>query len=338
MARKSCYNIVEMSEKVVTTGGKPFRSKLAPYESEVKELKASGASVRAIAAEMLARHGIQVSHNAVASFLRTHGAKHRNFLDGIGEARRAELLKAIRALWTHDSTAIEGNTLSLGDTMAVLEYGLTVKGKPLKDHQDVVAHANGVDFVRSLIDQGRIAEEDVLELHRIVVPNETRDIYKPIGAWKREDNGTYGAEGGRSVYMPYASADETPKLMRDWIKAFNSLFGDIKGEEAALEAYLFAHVSFVRIHPFFDGNGRLARLLANLPVLYAGFPPIVVPSEARLDYIRELWNYQRAVGVISLAKNELLPEPSRLDNLRRLVRNWWQTTLDLVAEAKGARK
>ena len=99
-------------------------------------------------------------------------------------------------------------------------------------------------------------------------------------------------------------------------------------------AYLFAHVSFVRIHPFFDGNGRIARLLANLPVLCAGFPPIVVPSEARLDYISELWDYQRAVGVISLASRELLPEPSRLDNFRRLVRGWWRTTLDLVAEAK----
>ena len=188
--------------------------------------------------------------------------------------------------------------------------------------------------MRSLIDKGRIAEEDVFALHRIVVPDETRDIYKPVGAWKREDNGTYGAEGGRSVYMPYAAADETPKLMRDWIKAFNSLFGDIKDEDSALEAYLFAHVSFVRIHPFFDGNGRIARLLANLPVLCAGFPPIVVPSEARLDYISELWDYQRAVGVISLASRELLPEPSRLDNFRRLVRGWWQTTLDLVAEAK----
>ena len=326
-----------MRKKVVTRGGKPYQSKLAPHEAEIKKLKADGVSVRAIAAEMLARHGLHVSHNAVASFLRTHGARRRNFLDGIGEARRAELLKAIRALWTHDSTAIEGNTLTLGDTMAVLEYGLTVKGKPLKDHQDVVAHANGVDFVRSLLDKGRIAEGDVLALHRIVVPNEPRDIYKPVGAWKREDNGTYGAEGGRSVYMAYASADDTPKLMRDWTKAFNLLFGGVKGDEAALEAYLFAHVSFVRIHPFFDGNGRVARLLANLPVLYAGFPPIVVPAGARLDYIRELWNYQRAVGTVSLAKRELLPEPARLDNLRRLIRDWWRTTLDLVAEAKGVK-
>ena len=66
-----------------------------------------------------------------------------------------------------------------------------------------------------------------------------------------------------------------------------------------------------------------------------GFPPIVVLSGVRLDYIRELWDYKRAVGVISLAKMELLPEPSCLDNLRRHIRGWWQTTLDLVAEANG---
>ena len=67
------------------------------------------------------------------------------------------------------------------------------------------------------------------------------------------------------------------------------------------------------------------------------FPPIVVPSEARLDYIRELWDYQRAVGVISAASSELLPESRRLDGLRRLARSWWQTTLDLVADAKSPR-
>ena len=335
MVHKSCYNTVDMGRKVVTIGGKPFHSKLAPYESEVKELRASGASVRAIAAEMFARHGIQVSHNAVASFLRTHGAKRRNFLDGIGEARRTELLKAIRALWTHDSTAIEGNTLSLGDTMAVLEYGLTVKGKPLKDHQDVVSHAKGVDFIQSLIGRKKITAEDLFTLHRIVVGEDSRDIYRPVGAWKREDNGTYGAENGKSVYMPYAPADDTPALMAEWLKAFNArLKASATSEDGALESYLFAHVSFVRIHPFFDGNGRLARLLANLPVLSAGFPPIVVPAEARLDYIRELWNYQRAVGGISRRQSELVPQSERLDGLRLLLHEWWQTTLDLVAEAK----
>ena len=326
-----------MGKKVVT-GGKPFQSKLAPYEAEVKTLRAAGMSIRAITEEIRLRHGIILSHNAVASFLRTHGAGRRSFLDGLGEVRKDELLRQLRAVWTHDSMAIEGNTLTLGDTMAVLEYGLTVKGKPLKDHQDIVSHAKGVDFVRTLIGKIRIEEADLFTLHRIVMGEPTTDIYRPVGGWKREDNGTYGVEDGKSVYMSYASANDTPALMAHWRDAFNTLLRTTSAatETEALEAYLFAHVSFVRIHPFFDGNGRLARLLANIPVLAAGFPPIVVPSEARLDYIRELWNYQRAVGVVTLANRDLLPEPERLDGLRRLARDWWRVTLDLVAEAKKA--
>ena len=323
--------------RIVVTGGKPFQSKLAPYEAEIKELKSQGASIRAIAVEMASRHGLAVSHNAVASFMKTHGVSRKSFLDGISETRKRELLAQLKAVWTHDSTGIEGNTLTLGDTMAVLEYGLTVKGKPLKDHQDVVSHAKGVDFVQTLIGRKKVTEEDLFSLHRIVVGEDTRDIYRPVGAWKREDNGTYGVEDGKSVYMPYAKADDVPWLMGNWLKGFNKSVKGVKTQDDALEAYVFSHVSFVRIHPFFDGNGRIARLVANLPVLHAGLPPIVVPSEARLDYIRELWDYQRAVGVISAASSELLPESRRLDGLRRLARSWWQTTLDLVADAKSPR-
>lgn len=81
-------------------------------------------------------------------------------------------------------------------------------------------------------------------------------------------------------------------------------------------------------------NGRMARLLANIPVLRAGFPPIVVPAEARLDYIHELWTYQRSVGRISLKDDNLLPDSWRLANFRNLVCDWCRTTLDLVEEAK----
>ena len=113
------------------------------------------------------------------------------FLEGIGETRKAELLKQLRAVWTHDSTAIEGNTLSLGDTMFVLGYGLTVKGKPLKDQADVQNHARAIDAVLELVERGKLTEEDVFRLHRLVINEQPADIYKPVGAYKREDNGTY---------------------------------------------------------------------------------------------------------------------------------------------------
>lgn len=325
-----------MIGRVVTKRGKPFRSALAPYEWEVKDFHAQGMSVRAIAEEMLVRHGVQISHNAVASFLRTH-RRAKSFLEGLTETRKGELLKALKALWTHDSTAIEGNTLTLGDTMVVLEYGLTVKGKPLKDQQDVAAHGRAVDFIRDLTKVGRLTEEDVLQLHRLTVPVETVDIYRPVGAWKQEDNGTYGVEGGRQVYMPYAPTDDTPMLMKAWIRDFNGLYRVNMGQDEALEAYVRAHTSFVRIHPFFDGNGRLARLLANLPVLFAGYPPIVIPSDSRIDYIAALWKYQRLVGVVSEKNPELLPRPELLDDFKSLVRQAWNQTLDLVAEAGKAK-
>ena len=325
-----------MIGRVVTKRGKPFRSALAPYEWEVQDFHAQGMSVRAIAEEMLVRHGVQISHNAVASFLRTH-RRARNFLEGLSETRKGELLKALKAQWTHDSTAIEGNTLTLGDTMVVLEYGLTVKGKPLKDQQDVAAHGRAVDFIRNLTKVGRLTEEDVLQLHRLTVPVETVDIYRPVGAWKRENNGTYGVEDGRQVYMSYASADDTPALMKAWIRDFNGLYRANMGQDEVLEAYVRAHTSFVRIHPFFDGNGRLARLLANLPVLFAGYPPIVIPSDSRIDYIAALWKYQRLVGVVSEKDPELLPRPELLDDFKSLVRQAWNQTLDLVAEAGKAK-
>ena len=139
------------------------------------------------------------------------------FLDGIPATRKEEPIKQLKAVWTHDSTAIEGNTLTLGDTMFVLGYGLTVKGKPLKDQIDVQNHANAVDAVMDLVMRGRLMEEDVFTLHRIVINEQSRDIYKPVGAYKRENNGTYWPdENGRSVYHAYLPSDKVPEAMKAW--------------------------------------------------------------------------------------------------------------------------
>lgn len=243
------------------------------------------------------------------------------FLDGIPATRKEELLKQLKAVWTHDSTAIEGNTLTLGDTMFVLGYGLTVKGKPLKDQIDVQNHANAVDAVMDLVMRGRLMEEDVFTLHRIVINEQSRDIYKPVGAYKREDNGTYWPdENGRSVYHAYLPSDKVPEAMKAWLDEFNGFYRAEATEDEAIDAYARTHVGFTSIHPFYDGNGRLARLLSNLPVLFAGYPPIVIPVESRQDYLQALWDYERG-------NTDLLA-------FKSFVRTCWQTTLDLVAEAR----
>ena len=246
------------------------------------------------------------------------------FLDGITETRKAELLKQLRAVWTHDSTAIEGNTLTLGDTMFVLGYGLTVKGKPLKDQTDVQNHARAIDAVLELVGRGKLTEEDVFRLHRLVINEQPADIYKPVGAYKREDNGTYWPnEQGGSTYHAYLPADEVPAAMAKWLDEFNGLCRAEATECELVDAYARTHAGFTSIHPFYDGNGRLARLLSNLPVIFAGFPPIVIPVESREDYLKALWEYECGNG-------ELGP-------LKDVVRAAWRTTIDLVAEAKNGK-
>ena len=241
------------------------------------------------------------------------------FLDGITDTRKGELLSALKAEWTHDSTAIEGNTLSLGDTMFVLEYGLTVKGKPLKDQIDVRNHARAIDRVFEIFGRGSLEEEDLFDLHRLVINEQSRDIYKPVGAYKREDNGTYVAVGGRSVYHAFLPADETPAAMKRWFGDFNRLYRSPATPEEAIDAFARAHAGFTSIHPFYDGNGRLARLVGNLPVLYAGFPPIVIPMERREDYLGCLWHYENGGDLASF---------------REFLGEVWKHTLDLVAEAR----
>jgi len=242
------------------------------------------------------------------------------FLDGITETRKEELKAQLRSIWTHDSTAIEGNTLTLGDTMFVLSYGLTVKGKPLKDQLDVQNHAKAVDEILRLVEAGRLVEEDVFRLHRLVINEQSNDIYKPVGAYKREDNGTYHLVDGKSVYHAYLSADEVPAAMEKWLVEFNASCKADATPDEALDAYIAAHMRLTAIHPFFDGNGRLARLIANLPVLFAGFPPIVIPMERREDYIKSILDYERGVSDIA--------------PFRSLVNVAWQTTLELVQEAR----
>lgn len=241
--------------------------------------------------------------------------------EGITETRKAELLKQLRAVWTHDSTAIEGNTLSLGDTMFVLEYGLTVKGKSLKDQVDVQNHARAVDKVLEIFERGRLTEEDLFTLHRHVINVQATDIYKPVGAYKREDNGTYRpGPDGRSVYHAYLPADEVPAAMKKFIENFNNLYRADANQEELVEAYVSSHVAFTSIHPFYDGNGRLARLISNLPILFAGYPPIVIPAESREEYLKALWAYE------STAHD--------LEPLKALIRASWEPALSLFSEAR----
>jgi len=257
------------------------------------------------------------------------------FLNKLDSDLRKALMAQIRNLWTHSSTAIEGNSLTLGETAFVLEEGLTVAGKPLRDHEEVVGHAKAIDLLYAILrDDRNLTREDLFALHRAVQTEAVFDVYKPLGRWKNQPNSTAAVVNGTQVIFEYALPEDVPKLMEMWFNLFNKLEGSVKPQdwEAALDAYVSLHVSFVRIHPFFDGNGRLARLVANLPVLKAGLPPIVVPREQRQQYIKALSDYHYAMGQVR-AGDDLLPQKEKLQSFTDFCRQAWQVTRELVEAA-----
>ena len=316
--------------------GKPYQSKLQPYEDELFSFLDQGLSYRQAAEALNHRHHLSITHNAVFSFVKTRRPGRRGrrlFYEGLSPDIRDALVKQIAAVWTHDSTAIEGNTLTLGETVKVLELGLTISGKSLREHQEVYGHARAIELIYRMIQQPSLTEADLFGLHRAIMDKSPMDILNPVGDWKQDFNGTTGVIEGKSVYMEYASPIDVPYLMTRWLKDFNNSLDSVRKPADALALYTRAHMSFVRIHPFFDGNGRMARLIANLPVLRGGYPPLVIPQEKRSEYIDLLWEYQNAVGKIKRGA-QLLPRHPAIARFRGMVQETWKQTVTLVEDAR----
>jgi Fic family protein len=127
--------------------------------------------------------------------------------------------------------------------------------------------------------------------------------------------------------------------MSQWLERLNGYFTAALDRQAAAEAYADLHLSFFTIHPFFDGNGRMARLLANLPVLNADLPPIVVPQEDRYRYKRCLSDYQNTVDNLpDLSDLSQLPENPQKQQLTDWCQSYWTQTIELLDQANTMQK
>lgn len=220
------------------------------------------------------------------------------FLNAVPSHRRSAVIAQIRDLWTHTSTSIEGNALTLGDTFNILEYGLTISGKPLKEHQEIIGHARAIDQIYALVNSNQpVTKEDLFELHKSVQTERIMDIHKPVGGWKIEPNGCNAVDAAdRPTYIEYAAPAHVDVLMEEFLQTLNKPFSQEISIEQAIAVYARLHIGFVHIHPFWDGNGRLARLVANIPLLKAGLPPLMIDQARRAEYIRSLSTYQIETG------------------------------------------
>jgi Fic family protein len=191
-----------------------------------------------------------------------------------------ELRKYYRISLTYTSNALEGNTLTESETKVVLEDGLTVSGKPLKDHLEATDHAKAYDYLYALLEKPMIGEADILELHRLVVHGNEESH---PGAYRSVPVLITGTE-----FMP-PSAQELPELMADFI---TRKLPEWQKNRHPVEVAALAHLELVSIHPFLDGNGRTARLFMNLLLLKSGYALTIIPPITRGNYIAALHSAQ----------------------------------------------
>lgn len=174
--------------------------------------------------------------------------------------------------YVYDSTSIEGNTLSLNETRLVLEEGITIGGKSLREHLDVINQKDAIAWIEGFVKEKKeIKEADILMLHRITLKG-ISDYW--AGRYKESQNRIVGSK--LKTTPPYKVESE----MGNMVHSLHSNHERYNPVELAA----FAHHELVRIHPFVDGNGRVARLLCNLVLMNHGFPPIIIRNKDRKKY------------------------------------------------------
>ena len=186
-----------------------------------------------------------------------------------------QLKECYRIGLTYSSNALEGNSLTETETKIVLEEGITIGGKPLKDHLEALGHSEAYDHLHKLSKNRVITEEDILELHKLF--------------YYRIDKGNAGVY--RKVPVIITGVDfkfPPPSKIRPLMQEFVKDIPSLKKKYHPVEYSALIHLRFVNIHPFIDGNGRAARLLMNLALLQAGYVITIIPPVLRREYLDSL--------------------------------------------------
>ena len=177
--------------------------------------------------------------------------------------------------WTYHSNAIEGNTLTLLETKVVLE-GITVGGKALREHFEAINHRNAIYYVEDIIRKEEpFSEWQIRNIHQLILKN----IDDENAGRYRQQNVLIS--GATTTPPDYTLLNDKMAQLIDW---YNLEAYKLHPIERAAKV----HADFVGIHPFIDGNGRTSRLLMNLELLKAGYPPCVITVENRLAYYEAL--------------------------------------------------
>ena len=200
----------------------------------------------------------------------------KNFLEQERPLNKGILTKLennLRTNFIYNSNAIEGNTLTLRETDIILEHGVTIKGKSLKEHEEVKGQEYAINFLKEIIKaQEPLSLRLIREFHSLVLNNDIENR----GKFKQSNNEILGAD---FETVPYYLVEEK---LTELIDKFNN------SDEGVITKVSCFHADFEKIHPFIDGNGRTGRLLLNLELMKNGYPITVIRNEDREEYYNVL--------------------------------------------------
>ena len=213
-----------------------------------------------------------------------------------------DILKKInykfRLEWNYHSNKMEGGTLTKDETRNVMIGVIDVQGKPLKDVFEMSGHDNVVlDVLQNVQkiakNELNISEKRILELHKAIMYEENPENQSKIGKWKTIDNHVINYRGEKFHFTSVSEVKTAMHNLTDWL---NAEIDKIKNnQKAALNPALLAfefHLRYVNIHPFYDGNGRTARILMNIILIASGYPPLIIKTDKKNAYFQYLADIQ----------------------------------------------
>jgi Fic family protein len=221
------------------------------------------------------------------------------------EGEVARLNEEFIVEYTYNTNAIEGNTLTLRETDLVLR-GLTIDKKPLKDHMEAVGHKEAFEFVTELVKENTpISEYIIKQIHYLVLADKKDDR----GVYRRIPVRIMGAQ--HEPVQPYLIEPKMEQLLREFTES----------TEHIVTKLARFHIEFEGIHPFIDGNGRTGRLLVNLELMKAGYPPIDIKFTDRIAYYNAFDEYHIKHNLSAMEKLFAGYINARLDSYLKILQN-----------------
>lgn len=179
--------------------------------------------------------------------------------------------------FVYASNALEGSTLTLSETKVVIEDGITIGGKPLRDHLDAIGNARAFDYIWQLAQKALITEKDIKEIHKICFQPKEEDL---AGNYRNVNVFISGSQ--------YNDLIPTYEIVSQLMKTFAEEITIMQKSQHPAVYAANLHRDFVYIHPFTDGNGRVARLLMNHALLATGYPVVIISPNFKNEYINAL--------------------------------------------------